>query len=467
MGGNENRVEEPLRSEGRVSRAKGSSRSLMLLAMTLGFVVVQLDVTVVNVATKTIGASVGGSIAVLQWVVNAYTLSFAATILTAGALGDRIGAKRIFIVGFAIFTGASLGCGLSPSLPFLIAARAVQGLGAAILVPCSLALLNHTYADARERSRAVGIWASGASVAIAIGPIVGGLLIHLLGWRSIFFINIPIGALGIWLSWRYARETPTARDRSLDIPGQLTAMLALGMLAAALILAGKQGWDSGLVIGGLVCFVIFLAVFLLIESRIGQPMLPLNLFRNRVFGTMSVLGLLLNISAYGFLFILSLYWQQLRGYSPLVTGLCFLPWMCAVFPANLLAPWVAQKTGVRWTIVIGELIFLVGCIFLLGLGEKTPFPSMVGQLAAIGAGLGLVVPPMTSAMLGSVDKRQSGIASGVLNSMRQTGSVVGVALFGSLIAGNNQLLHGMHLSLLISLFMACCATAIVLWGIKE
>ena len=435
--------------------------------MTLGFVVVQLDVTVVNVATKTIGASVGGSIAVLQWVVNAYTLSFAATILTAGALGDRIGAKRIFIVGFAIFTGASLGCGLSPSLPFLIAARAVQGLGAAILVPCSLALLNHTYADARERSRAVGIWASGASVAIAIGPIVGGLLIHLLGWRSIFFINIPIGALGIWLSWRYARETPTARDRSLDIPGQLTAMLALGMLAAALILAGKQGWDSGLVIGGLVCFVIFLAVFLLIESRIGQPMLPLNLFRNRVFGTMSVLGLLLNISAYGFLFILSLYWQQLRGYSPLVTGLCFLPWMCAVFPANLLAPWVAQKTGVRWTIVIGELIFLVGCIFLLGLGEKTPFPSMVGQLAAIGAGLGLVVPPMTSAMLGSVDKRQSGIASGVLNSMRQTGSVVGVALFGSLIAGNNQLLHGMHLSLLISLFMACCATAIVLWGIKE
>jgi len=439
----------------------------MLLAMTLGFVVVQLDVTVVNVATKTIGASVGGSIAVLQWVVNAYTLSFAATILTAGALGDRIGAKRIFIVGFAIFTGASLGCGLSPSLPFLIAARAVQGLGAAILVPCSLALLNHTYADARERSRAVGIWASGASVAIAIGPIVGGLLIHLLGWRSIFFINIPIGALGIWLSWRYARETPTARDRSLDIPGQLTAMLALGMLAAALILAGKQGWDSGLVIGGLVCFVIFLAVFLLIESRIGQPMLPLNLFRNRVFGTMSVLGLLLNISAYGFLFILSLYWQQLRGYSPLVTGLCFLPWMCAVFPANLLAPWVAQKTGVRWTIVIGELIFLVGCIFLLGLGEKTPFPSMVGQLAAIGAGLGLVVPPMTSAMLGSVDKRQSGIASGVLNSMRQTGSVVGVALFGSLIAGNNQLLHGMHLSLLISLFMACCATAIVLWGIKE
>jgi DHA2 family methylenomycin A resistance protein-like MFS transporter len=439
----------------------------MLLAMTLGFVVVQLDVTVVNVATKTIGASVGGSISVLQWVVNAYTLSFAATILTAGALGDRVGAKRVFIVGFALFTVASLGCGLSPSLAFLIAARTLQGFGAAILVPCSLVLLNHSYDNDQERSRAVGIWASGASVAIAVGPIVGGVLIHLLGWRSIFYINVPIGALGIWLSWRYARETPAARNRSLDIPGQVTAMLALGLLAAALILGGKQGWDSGVVIGGFVCFAFFLTLFLLIESKISQPMLPLNLFRNGVFSATSMLGLFLNISAYGFLFILSLYWQQLRGYSPLMTGLCFLPWMCAVFPANLLAPKVAEKTGVRWTIVIGEAIFLAGCVFLLRLEEKTPFASMVAPLVAIGAGLGLVVPPMTTAMLGSVDKRQSGIASGVLNSMRQTGSVVGVALFGSLISGKNHLLQGLHLSLVITVAMAGLSIGAAIWGIRD
>jgi DHA2 family methylenomycin A resistance protein-like MFS transporter len=195
-------------------------------------------------------------------------------------------------------------------------------------------------------------------------------------------------------------------------------------------------------------------------------MLPLNLFRNRVFSTTSLLGLLLNIGTYGLIFILSLYWQQARGYSPLLTGLCFLPLMCAVFPANLLAPRFAPKTGVRWMIVTGELLFLGGCALLLGLSDTTPFPSMVGPLAAIGAGLGLVVPLMTSAMLGSVDKRQSGIASGVLNSMRQTGSVVGVALFGSLIAGKH-LLQGLHLSLLITVVMAGLGIGVAIWGIRD
>jgi DHA2 family methylenomycin A resistance protein-like MFS transporter len=394
-------------------------------------------------------------------------LTFAAAILTAGALGDRIGAKRVFIAGFVLFTAASLACGLSPSLPFLIAARALQGLGAAILVPCSLALLNHAYADEQERARAVGIWAGGASVAIAVGPIVGGLLIHALGWRSIFFINLPIGGLGIWLSWRYAQETPAAQGRSLDIAGQLTAMLALGFLAAALILGGKQGWANGFVIGGLVLFAVSMTLFLLIESRTAQPMLPLNLFHNRVFSTTSIVGLFLNIGTYGLIFILSLYFQQLQGYSPLITGLCFMPMMCAVFPANLLAPRLARRMGVRWIIVTGEMLFLAGCVFLVGLGDTTSFSSMAGQLVAIGAGVGLVVPPMTTAMLGSVDKSQSGIASGVLNSMRQTGSVVGVALFGSLIAGKGQLLHGLHLSLLITVVMTGCATGVALWGLRK
>lgn len=427
-----------------------SSNSLLLLAMSLGFVVVQLDVTVVNVATHTIGASVGGNIASLQWVVNAYTLAFAAIILTAGALGDRIGSKRVFMAGFALFTLASMGCGLSPTLPLLIAFRALQGIGAAILVPCSLALLNHAYQSPAEKSRAVGIWAAGASVALAMGPIVGGLLITAWGWRSIFYINVPIGALGIWLTTRYATETPRSQQRGVDIPGQATAIIALTLLAASIIRGGGQGWSSPWVLGGFGVFVLLAILFWVIEHGSKSPMLPLSLFNNQTFSATAAIGFLLNISFYGLLFILSLYFQQVRNYSPLKTGLCFLPMMCAVFASNILAGWLSKNTGHKKLILTGAAIYLGGCLWLLEIGHATAYTALAFPLTAIGFGVGLVVPPMTAAMLNSVDKSRSGLASGVLNSMRQTGSVVGVALFGSLIAQRNRFLHGLHLSLSIA-----------------
>src|SRR6201993_325858 len=211
------------------------STSLTLAAMSLGYGVVQLDVTIVNTALGSIGTSLGGSVAELQWVVTAYTIAFAAFILTAGALGDRVGAKRIFIAGFAIFTLASLACALAPSAIFLIAARSVQGLAAAILVPNSLTLLNHAYTDPKARGRAVGFWAAGASVALTAGPFVGGALIALVGWRAIFLVNLPIGLVGLWLTLRHARETTRHPQHELDLPGQCAASLALGSLAGALI----------------------------------------------------------------------------------------------------------------------------------------------------------------------------------------------------------------------------------------
>src|ERR1700759_3859614 len=212
--------------------------SLTLAAMSLGYGVVQLDVTIVNTALNSIGWSLGGAVAGLQWVVSAYTIAFAAFILTAGALGDRIGAKRVFMAGFAIFTAASVACGLAPDAQTLIAARAVQGLGAAILVPNSLALLSHAYSDDRSRGRAVGIWAAGASLTLTAGPLVGGSLIALIGWRFIFFVNLPIGLAGLWLTWRYASETTRSPQHELDLPGQLAAIAALGCLAGAIIEGG-------------------------------------------------------------------------------------------------------------------------------------------------------------------------------------------------------------------------------------
>src|SRR5580700_6205947 len=278
--------------------------SLTLAAMSLGYGVVQLDVTIVNTALNSIGASLGGGVSELQWVVSAYTIAFAAFILTAGALGDRIGAKRVFMAGFAIFTAASLACALSADAATLIAARGVQGLAAAILVPNSLALLSHAYADEKARGRAVGVWAAGASLALTAGPFVGGALITLVGWRSIFLVNLPIGLVGLWLTWRYASETTRHGQRQIDLVGQIAAIAALGALAAALIEGGALGWDHAFVIAGFVVSSVLGLLFVWQEARAPQPMLPLSLFSHRMFAASSLVGLLVNVAIYGLIFVL-------------------------------------------------------------------------------------------------------------------------------------------------------------------
>ena len=438
--------------------------SLTLAAMSLGYGVVQLDVTIVNTALNSIGASLGGGVAELQWVVSAYTIAFAAFILTAGALGDRIGAKRIFIAGFAIFTAASVACALSPNAVSLIAARAVQGLGAAILVPNSLALLSHAYPDDKARGRAVGIWAAGASLALTAGPLVGGGLIALVGWRSIFLVNLPIGLAGLWLSWRYASETTRSQQRELDLPGQLAAMAALGALAGAIIEGGSLGWSNPYVIAGFVASAVLAVLFVLQERRAPQPMLPLSLFRHRMFALTSLVGLLVNVAFYGLIFILSLYFQRVNQWSPFATGLAFVPMMGAVLPVNLLAPRVAERIGAPATIALGAALSAFGCLALIGIGQGTSYFAICAQLVLIGGGLGLLVPPLTSTLLGSVEKSRSGIAAGVLNATRQTGSVLGVALFGSLAGSANALLPGAHASLLISAGLLLAGGAVIWWG---
>src|SRR5665213_154262 len=251
----------------RAARVRATDRSplakgLTLAGMSLGYGVVQLDVTIVNTALNSIGTSLGGGVSELQWIVSTYTIAFAALILTAGALGDRIGAKKVFMAGFAIFTAASLACALAPTAVTLIAARAVQGMGAAILVPNSLALLNHVCPDGKDRGWAVGIWAAGASFALTAGPLAGGSLIALVGWRSIFLVNLPIGLAGLWLTWRYADETPRSPGRKLDLAGQATAIGALGCLAGAIIEGGALGWSNCWVLGGFAAAAAFAALFI-------------------------------------------------------------------------------------------------------------------------------------------------------------------------------------------------------------
>jgi MFS transporter, DHA2 family, methylenomycin A resistance protein len=431
--------------------------------MSLGYGVVQLDVTIVNTALHSISNALRGGISGLQWVVSAYTIAFAALILTAGALGDRLGAKRVFMAGFAVFTLASLGCALAPSTPALITARALQGLGAALLVPNSLALLNHSYPSGAERARAVAIWAAGASLALTAGPLAGGVLVSLAGWRSIFLVNLPIGLLGLWLSWRYAQETPRTPTRQLDLPGQLLAIAALACLAGAMIEAGVLSWSNAWVLTGLATALLLGALFVAREVHTTYPMLPLALFRRHMFSLMSLGGLLVNVAFYGLIFVLSLYFQQINHFSPFTTGLAFLPMLGAVLPLNLLAPRLSERVGAPLLIAAGATLAAGGCLGLLVLGRGTSYGELCVQLVLMGAGLGLLVPPLTSELLGSVEKSRSGLAAAILNSARQTGSVLGVALFGSLLGRNGAFIAGAHRALIIAavlLLVTAAATAL-------
>jgi len=440
--------------------------SLTLAGMSLGYGVVQLDLTVVNTALHAIGTSLGGGVAELQWVVNAYTVAFAAFILTAGALGDRIGARNIFMAGFALFTAASLACALAPNATVLIAARCVQGFAAAILVPNSLALLNHAYPDATARGRAVAVWAAGASLALTAGPFVGGALISLVGWRAIFLVNLPIGLAGLWLAFRFAAETPRLAQRELDLTGQIAAVIALGSLAGALIEAGQKGWQHPLVLTGFAVAAASAVLFILQERRAAQPMLPLSLFGQRMFALTALVGLLVNIAIYGLLFVLSLYFQEVNGLSAFQTGLAFVPMMAAVFPVNLIAPRVSERIGAPATIACGAVISALGCVALLGIRPDTSYAAVCAQMIAMSAGLGLLVPPMTSTLLGSVDAARSGIAAGVLNATRQTGSVLGVALFGALAGQAGAFMTGLRASLVISAGVLLAAGASIWFGAK-
>jgi DHA2 family methylenomycin A resistance protein-like MFS transporter len=437
------------------------ARALTLAAMSLGFGVVQLDVTIVNTALTTIGGSLGAAVSELQWVVNTYTIGFAALILTAGALGDRVGAKRIFMAGFAIFTAASVACAMAPNSTILIAARSVQGIGAAVLVPNSLSLLNHAYPEEKERGWAIGIWAAGASLALTAGPLVGGGLIALIGWRSIFLVNLPIGLVGLGLTWRYANETTRMPDREIDVVGQITAISALGCVAGAMIEGGALGWSNRWVQAGFAAFAILATGFIINERRSPQPMLPLLLFKRKMFRLTSIVGLLANAAFYGLIFVLSLYFQQIDGWSPLRTGLAFLPMMGMVLPMNLLAARIAQRWGAPATIAAGAVIAAAGCLTLIGIEPKAAYWALCPQLIAMGGGLGLLVPPLTSALLGSVEKARSGLAAGVLNSTRQTGSVLGVALFGSFVAQKTEFIAGARVSLIISTVLLLVAAVAI------
>ena len=438
-----------------------NARRWTLVATSLGFAVVQLDVSIVNVAIKSIGSGLGGGVSGLQWVVNAYTIAFAAFILTAGSVADRIGARRLFVGGFGLFMGASAVCGLAPDLGVLIGARGGRrGSRAALLVPSSLALLSHAYTDDRARTHAIGIYLAGASTALSGGPLIGGVLIAAIGWRAIFFINIPVGAL---------RRVPDAAVRQRDHPVARTRRrrlrsdrrdLTLVLLVGSTIEGGAHGFTAGSVLAGYAAAVVCGCAFVAIEARGRSPMLPLSLFRSRTFSVSSLAGLLINIAFYGLIFVISLFFQRVQGLSPLATGFALAPVMIGITASNIASGWLQHRFGATRVLAAGALVVAAACAGMLSIGSGTPYPAMLAQLTALGVGGGMVVPTVTSQVLSSVPRSRSGVAGGTLNTLRQTGSAVGVALFGSLLAASEGFVPGVHASFAISLGLALTVAAL-------
>ncbi|KVT70090.1 hypothetical protein WK56_19350 [Burkholderia ubonensis] len=421
---------------------------MTLLATSISYVIVILDTSIVNVALAKISQELGTNVTGLQWIVNAYVVTFASLLLSGGALGDVFGARRIYIAGLAIFSVASLLCGCAPTMGILIAGRVLQGIGASLLVPCSLSLLTHAYPDGRERAKAIAAWASWGGGALVAGPLAGGLLLQFFDWSSIFLMNVPFTLVGIWLTLRTDKQVSDHGARRLDIAGQGTAALAITLLTAALIEVSRLGIHHLWIRSALAIAMLSAVAFVLIERRTRSPMLPLFLFSNPSFSTISYMFLSGSAAFFGMLFVMGLYFQESVGYTPLQTGIALLPLSICVLAGNVVSGRLLHLIAPMHQMLIGAVIRLVGFVGLVFVDVDFPYPVIAVLLALVGFGGGLGAPMSTSVFMSSVDKPYTGIASGISRATAQIGSALGVAIFGAFIGNPHDMVSGTKLAAL-------------------
>src|SRR3954471_24996233 len=352
-----------------------------LLAVSVGLFMIMLDNTVVNVALPSIQQDLGISISELEWVVNAYALTFGVLLLTGGKLADLLGRRAIFIIGLVIFTASSLWCGLAGSAPSLIAARTALGVGAALMNPATLSIITATFPP-RQRGQAIGIWAGVSALALAIGPLVGGLIVDNIGWNWIFFVNVPVGVVGIVVSQLVIKESrDTSHEQSIDLPGLITSGLALFSLSYALIEANSKGWTSPEIVGLFVAAAVFLVAFIVLESRQRLPMLDLSLFKINSFVGANIVALLVSLGMFGVFFFVSLYVQNILGYSPTKAGAVFLPMTLLIILIAPIAGKQPDRIGGRWLMGGGMTLLGISLLFYQRAGVDTGFwtllPSMI------------------------------------------------------------------------------------------
>lgn len=423
-------------------------------AAVLGFFVITLDATIVNVALPSIRQDLGGGVSGLQWVVDGYTLVFAALLLSAGSLTDRIGAKRSFGIGVALFAVASAACGAAPALPVLIVARFVQGVGAATVMPASMALIRHAHTDARARAKAVGIWATGGAVAAAAGPLLGGTM-SMVSWRWIFLVNVPVVAATLVLL-RRAASSPRRRV-PFDWAGQAAAVSAMGGITAGAIEAGAKGFTAPIVIVAFSVGLLAIAAFVTLQARGRHPMLPLDLFRSRVVNSAVVIGFGFMVGFYGLPFLFSLYFQTVRGLTAFQTGLVFLPMLVIPVALTPVMPRVVERVGARLPVMLGLTLIAASSIVMALLPATTPTWGLALLLVPIGLGGPLIMPPTTTILLETAAAHRAGTVSGVFNTSRQVGGALAVAAFGGLTAATTGFQAGLALCLLVTAAVAVLA----------
>jgi EmrB/QacA subfamily drug resistance transporter len=413
-----------------------------LFAVSFGLFMIMLDNTVVNVALPTMEKDLHVTIASLEWVVIAYALTFASLLITGGKLADLYGRRRIFVLGLVVFTLSSLACGLAPNAGFLIGARAVQGAGAALMNPATLSIIVATFPP-KQRGQAIGIWAGVSALALAIGPLGGGLITQHLNWNWIFFVNVPVGALAIVVSRLVIRESrDTSHEQSIDLPGLVTSGGGLFFLSYALVEGNRHGWTSPEILGLFAAAAVLLVVFVVLERRQRLAMLDLALFRIGAFTGANVVAMLVSLSMFGVFFFVSLYIQNILHYSATQAGASFLPMVSLIIVIAPLAGRLSDRLGSRW--LMGGGMALVGASLLLyervtvHSGYWTLLPAMILG----GVGMAMTMSPMTSAAMGAVPVDKAGVGSGVLNSFRQVGGSLGIAVMGAIVA--SYLHHPVH-----------------------
>ncbi|MGI8579146.1 MAG: MFS transporter [Solirubrobacteraceae bacterium] len=403
-----------------------------LSAVCVAIFMLLLDITIVNVALPDIQKSLGASFGDLQWVVSAYALSLAALLLAAGSLADLLGRRKVFVAGLILFTLASLGCGLAGSPKVLILARAVQGIGGAVMFACSLSLIAGAF-QGKERGTAFGIFGATTGAAVAIGPLVGGAITEAWGWEWIFFINIPIGILAVTIAMRRVAESKDPRAGGIDWPGVVLFSLGLFALVYALERGNEDGWGSGLIVSLLIGAFVLLVAFVLVErARGSRAMLDLSLFRKPAFAGAAIVAFALSSSMFAMFLYLTLYIQGVLGYAPLEAGLRFLPITLLSFFVAPIAGRLSVKIPVRLLLGGGLLLVGVGLLLMRGLEVTSSWTALLAGFLIAGAGIGMVNPPLVSTAVGVVHPSRSGMASGIGNTFRQAGIATGIAGLGAI-----------------------------------